>query len=162
MDDRLREVFEKSGEKVSLIGWSLGGLLAREVARRNPDFVRSVIMLGSPIGNPKSTKVWRLYESVSGQKIDEESIRRRIASLRDPVEGIPMTAIYSRTDAIVSARIAQLPPGPDVENIGVTASHLGMGFNPAVLYVIADRLKEQHSDDWQKFEIHGLRNLFYH
>jgi pimeloyl-ACP methyl ester carboxylesterase len=162
MDRQLHEAFEKSGEKVSLIGWSLGGLLAREVARRNQNMVRSVIMLGSPIGNPKSTNVWRLYESVSGQKIDEESIRRRIRTLRDPIEGIPMTAIYSRSDAVVSARIAQLPPGPNVENVGVAASHLGMGYNPAVLYVIADRLKQQHSDDWQQFEITGLRNLFYH
>jgi hypothetical protein len=48
-----------------------------------------------------------------------------------------------------------------VENVGVAASHLGMGFNPAVLYVIADRLK-QHSDDWEQFEINGLRNMFFH
>lgn len=161
LDDRLREAFDSSRKKVSLIGWSLGGLLAREVARRNPDLVRSVILLGSPIGDPKATNVWRLYESVSGQKLDDEMIRRRVDSLRQPIDGIPMTAIYSLSDAIVSARIAQLPPGPMVENVGVTASHLGMGFNPAVLYVIADRLK-QHSDDWQQFEINGMRNLFFH
>jgi pimeloyl-ACP methyl ester carboxylesterase len=161
LDDRLHEVFDSSGEKVSLIGWSLGGLLAREVARRNPDLVRSVILLGSPIGDPKSTNVWRLYESVSGQKVDEEAIRRRVDSLRQPIDGVPMTAIYSLSDAVVSAQIAQLPPGPMVENVGVAASHLGMGFNPAVLYVIADRLK-QHSDDWKQFEIDGFRNLFFH
>jgi pimeloyl-ACP methyl ester carboxylesterase len=161
LNDRLHEAFDSSGEKVSLIGWSLGGLLAREVARRNPDLVRSVILLGSPIGDPKSTNVWRLYESVSGQKIDEQAIAHRVDSLREPIEGIPMTAIYSQSDAIVSARIAQLPPGRLVENVGVTASHLGMGFNPAVLYVIADRLG-QHSDDWKKFEIDGYRNLFFH
>lgn len=161
LDERLQEAFEDSGEKVSLIGWSLGGLLAREVARRNPELVRSVILLGSPIGDPKATKAWRLYESVSGQKIDEEAIRRRIESLRQPIDGVPMTAIYSLTDAIVSARIAQLPPGPMVENVGVTASHLGMGFNPAVLFAIADRLR-QHSDDWKEFEINGLRNMFFH
>jgi pimeloyl-ACP methyl ester carboxylesterase len=161
LDDRLHEAFDSSGEKVSLIGWSLGGLLAREVARRNPDLVRSVILLGSPIGDPKRTKAWRLYESVSGQKVDAEAIRRRVESLREPIDGVPMTAIYSLSDAIVSARIAQLPPGPMVENVGVAASHLGMGFNPAVLYVIADRLR-QHSDDWKQFEINGFRNLFFH
>ena len=161
LDDRLREAFDSSGEKVSLIGWSLGGLLAREVARRNPDLVRSVILLGSPIGDPKATSIWRLYESVSGQKIDEEAIRRRVDSLRQPIDGVPMTAVYSLSDAIVSARIAQLPPGRMVENVGVAASHLGMGFNPAVLYIIADRLK-QHSDDWKPFEINGLRNMFFH
>lgn len=161
LDERLREAFESSGEKVSLIGWSLGGLFAREVARRNPDMVRSVILLGSPIGDPKATNVWRLYESVTNQKLDEVQIRRRVASLREPIDGIPMTAVYSLSDAIVSARIAQLPPGPLVENVGVTASHLGMGFNPAVLYVIADRLR-QRANDWKEFEINGLRNLFFH
>lgn len=161
LDDRLRESFEHSGEKVSLIGWSLGGLFARELARRNPDIVRSVILLGSPIGDPKATNVWRLYESVSGQSIDQEAIRDRVATLREPIDGIPMTAIYSLSDAVVSARIAQLPPGPMVENIGVTASHVGMGFNPAILYVIADRLR-QHQEDWKEFEINGLRNVFFH
>jgi len=161
LDERLHESFERSGEKVSLIGWSLGGLFARELARRNPDVVRSVIMLGSPIGDPKETNVWRLYESVSGQKLDEAAIQRRVEKLREPIDGIPMTAIYSLSDAVVSARIAQLPPGPMVENIGVTASHVGMGFNPAILYVIADRMR-QHQEDWQKFEINGLRNAFFH
>lgn len=161
LDDRLHETFESSGEKVSLIGWSLGGLYAREVARRNPDLVRSVILLGSPIGDPKATNAWRVYESVSGQQVDEEDIRRRVATLRKPIDGIPITAIYSLSDAIVSARIAQLPPGPMIENIGVPASHIGMGFNPAILYVIADRLA-QRQEDWQDFEINGLRNFFFH
>lgn len=161
LDDRLHESFESSGEKVSLIGWSLGGLYARELARRNPDLVRSVIMLGSPIGNPKATNAWRLYESVSGQKLDEAVIRHRVETLREPIDGIPMTAIYSVSDAIVSARIAQLPPGPMVENIGVAASHFGMGYNPAILYAIADRLR-QRQEDWQEFQINGFRNLFFH
>jgi hypothetical protein len=123
--------------------------------------VRSVILLGSPIGDPKATNVWRVYESVSGQKVDEEALRRRVATLRKPIDGIPMTAIYSLSDAMVSARIAQLPPGPMVENIGVPASHIGMGFNPAILYVIADRLA-QRQEDWKEFEINGLRNFFFH
>lgn len=161
LDYRLRKTYESSGGKVSLIGWSLGGLFARELARRNPDLVRSVIMLGSPIGNPKATNAWRLFQAVSGHDVDDEFIRRRIEGLREHIEGIPMTAIFSWTDAVVSSDIARLPPGEQVENVGVAASHFGMGFNPAVLYVIADRLR-QPEGEWQEFEISGLRNLFFH
>ena len=161
LDYRLHKLHERSGQKVSLIGWSLGGLFARELARRNPELVRSVILLGSPIGSPKATNAWRLYQMVSGQRVDDDTIRRRVAGLRDPVDGVPMTAIYSWSDAVVSSDIARLPPGETVENVGVTASHFGMGFNPAVLYVIADRLR-QPAGDWRPFQISGLRSLFYH
>ena len=160
LDYRLRKTFERSGRKVSLIGWSLGGLFARELARRNPDLVRSVILLGSPIGDPKATNAWRLYQAVSGHDVDEDFIRRRVEELRDPVAGVPMTAVYSHFDAIVSSDIAKLPPGDQVENIGMVGSHFGMGFNPAVLYVIADRLR-QTEGEWRPFEINGLRNLFF-
>ncbi len=161
LDYRLRKLYERSGGRVSLIGWSLGGLLAREMARRNPELVRSVIMLGSPIGCPKGTTVWRIYEAISGVSVDDEEVRRRVETLREPIDGIPMTAIYSLTDAVVSAEIARLPPGGAVENIGVTASHLGMGYNPTVLYVISDRLR-QPLGEWRPFEIRGIRNLFFH
>lgn len=161
LDERLEQVYEHSGDKVSLVGWSLGGLFAREVARRNPDRVRSVITLGSPIGCPKATNAWRLYETVSGVSVDDKKIRKRVKKLRKPIDGVSMTAIYSETDAIVAAEIAQLPPGPKVENIGVKASHMGMGFNPAILYVIADRLR-QKPHRWRRFDISGLRKVFYH
>ncbi len=162
LDKRLHEIYEREGEKVSLVGWSLGGLFARELARRYPDLVRSVITLGSPIGDPRATNVWRLYETVSGISLDDRAIRRRIESFRAPIEGVSMTAVYSMTDAVVSDEIAQIPPGPMVENVGVRASHIGMGFNPAILYVIADRLR-QHPERWSPFEIEGLlAKVLYH
>jgi pimeloyl-ACP methyl ester carboxylesterase len=161
LDDRLQQIYEVSGGKVSLIGWSLGGMFARELARRNPEQVRSVITLGSPIGDPRSTNAWRLFEVVSGINIDHEFIRRRVEQLREPIHDIPMTAIYSKSDAVVSSEIAMLPPGANVENIGVAASHLGMGYNPAVFYAIADRLRQQEGQ-WQPFEIDGFRKIFFH
>ena len=162
LDKRLQEVHARSGDKVSLVGWSLGGLLARELARRNPQHVRAVITLGSPIGDPKATNSWRLYEYLSNiQRRRCRAIRRRIATLRDPIEGVPMTALYSETDAVVAADIAKLPPGPMVENVGVRASHFGMGFNPAILYLIADRLRHRPRN-WQRFNIDGLRRFFFH
>jgi pimeloyl-ACP methyl ester carboxylesterase len=160
LDARLEQIYESSGGKVSLIGWSLGGLLAREVARRNPALVRSVITLGSPIGSPRATNAWRLFEAISGIDIDDEMVRQRVREVRKPIGDMPMTAIYSTSDAVVSWEIAKLPPGDKVENIGISASHFGMGFNPTVLFAIADRLR-QPEDAWRPFEIHGVRNLFY-
>jgi dienelactone hydrolase len=161
LDARLDTLYARSGKKVSLVGWSLGGLFAREMARRNPDKVRLVITLGSPLGNPRATNAWRLYEFLSGTSIDEARIQQRLRSLRDPLNNVPVTAIYSRSDAIVSSQIARLPEGKLVENLGINTSHLGMGFNPAVLYAIADRLR-QPEGSWTPFEIRGLRNLFFH
>ncbi|MFQ5982477.1 MAG: esterase/lipase family protein [Woeseiaceae bacterium] len=161
LDQRLRALFGKSGGKVSLVGWSLGGVLARELARRNPQFVRTVITLGSPIGEPKATTIWRLYEYVSGISLQDRDIRKRIDSLQEPIPEVPLTAIYSNSDAIVSSQIAQVPPGEHVENIGVNTSHFGMGFNPAVFFALADRLR-QPEGAWAPFEISGLRKLFYH
>jgi len=161
LDKKLRELFELSGGTVSLVGWSLGGLLAREMARRQPDLVRSVITLGSPLGNPKATNAWRLYEMMSGFKVQDKKIRRRVRLVREPIPGVPVTSILSKTDAVVSWEISRLPPGDLVENIGITGSHIGMGFNPAVLFAIADRLRQKEGD-WSPFEIAGMRNLFYY
>ncbi|MFQ6007208.1 MAG: alpha/beta fold hydrolase [Woeseia sp.] len=161
LDQRLEALYVESGGKVSLIGWSLGGLLAREMARRNPQFVRTVITLGSPTGNPKSTAVWRLYEYVSGTSLSDRAIRERIEDFRKPIPDLPVTSIYSKTDAVVSWRIATIPAGEMAENIGIHMSHFGMGFNPAVFFAIADRLS-QAEGEWSPFEISGLRRFFYH
>lgn len=161
LDRRLKALFEESGGKVSLVGWSLGGLYAREMARRNPHFVRNVITLGSPIGEPKATNIWCLYEYVSGVSLSDSEVRQRIDSLRDPIPDVPVTAIYSKSDAIVSSEIAKIPPGRHVENIGVNTSHVGMGFSPTVYFALADRLRQQEGS-WTPFEINGLRNLFFH
>jgi len=161
LDERLLKLFKETGRRVSIVGWSLGGLYARELARRNPEAVRNVITLGSPHGDPKATNAWRLYEALSGIRVDDDEIRSRLVDLRSPLHNVPVTAIYSRTDAIVSSSIAKLPPGNRTENIGLSTSHIGMGFNPLVLYLVADRLR-QPADEWTPFEFTGLRNFFYH
>ena len=161
LDARLHKIYKESGRRVSVIGWSLGGLYARELARRNPGIVRNVVTLGSPHGDPKATNAWRLYEAISGINIDDDIIQERLDKIRDPINDVPVTAIFSKSDAIVSADIAQLPKGHNSENIGVNTSHIGMGYNPVVLYLIADRLR-QAADDWTPFEFSGLRNFFYH
>ena len=112
-------------------------------------------------GDPKATNAWRIYEALSGISVDDQLITDRVEKFREPVGDVPVTAVFSKSDAIVSAEIARLPRGNKVENIGISTSHIGMGFNPVVLYLIADRLR-QSQDDWMPFEISGFRNLFYH
>lgn len=135
---RLAELYQRQGRKVSLIGWSLGGVLAREIARHSPGSVRRVITLGSPInGHPHSNNVDALYRWVNGraQKVDWEGFQRR----RVP-PNVPCTAIYSKSDGIVAWHCSREEETPHTENVEVRASHLGLGVNPLVLRAIAERL----------------------
>ena len=158
--ERLRVVHETTGEKVSLVGWSLGGVMARLLARRAPDAIRQVITLGSPFaGSPKASNVWRAYELLTGQKIDDAHTKAQLAEVSAPPP-VPATAIYSREDGVVAWQNCLEPAGPESENIQVHGSHLGLGVNPAVLYAIADRLA-QPMDDWHPFAAKGLMGLMY-
>lgn len=155
--DRLRELCEVHGRTVSLIGWSLGGLYARELAKLYPEAVRQVITLGTPFaGHPKATNAWRLYEFVTGHKIGAPNIHE---PLRAPPP-LPTTSIFSRSDGVVAWQCSFQKEGPLAENIEVEASHLGMGLNPMTFYAIADRLA-QPEGAWKPFERSGLLRLFY-
>lgn len=98
---RLTEVGD--GQPVLLVGWSLGGVYARELARAAPDQIRAVVTLGSPFsGDPKQNIVWRLYEWIAGHKVDEPPIPRVTA--KPPV---PHLALWSRRDGIIAPRAAR-------------------------------------------------------
>jgi hypothetical protein len=156
---RLRDLHEQSGEKVSLVGWSLGGIYARELARQQPHRVRQVITLGSPFNlSNKANHAWRLYERLSGQTIDSQPEQMNL--LRAPLE-VPATAIYSRSDGVVAWQTCIDDENREqTQNIEVPGSHCGLGHNPMVLYVIADRLS-QPPDAWKPFDRSGLRKLVY-
>jgi pimeloyl-ACP methyl ester carboxylesterase len=149
----LSEACEATGRKVSLIGWSLGGVYARELAKALPEFVRGVITLGSPFaGPPKSTNAWRIYELTSGRSIEREH-----ESYELPVAPpVPTTSIYSRSDGIVAwqGSIQQADHG-QTENIEVIASHIGLGLNPSAWWAVADRLA-QPEGQWKPFDRFGL------
>ncbi len=138
---RLNEVVEEAGGPVSLIGHSLGGIYAREVARAAPDNVRRVVTVGSPFaGDLKSNIVWPMYEAVTGTRI--KSIPAdTMAKMNEPLP-MPTTAIYSRTDGVVSWFACIDQDAPMAENIAIPSSHVGLIHNPAALYVIADRLAQ--------------------
>jgi pimeloyl-ACP methyl ester carboxylesterase len=153
----IRALADRTGQPVSLIGWSLGGIYAREMAKELPEVSRCVITLGTPFtGHPKATNVWRVYEWLSGTKVGDEPLMQQIR--RPPP--VPTTSIYSRTDGIVSWRCCLNEPGPLAENIEVHASHVGMGMNPLALYAIADRLA-QPIGRWQPFDASGARRWFF-
>lgn len=157
---RLRAIHDLTGQKVSLVGWSLGGIMARIVACRAPDAVRQVITLGSPFaGSPKATNVWRAYELLTGHHIESDNAKSQLAEAASPPP-VPSTAIYSREDGVVAWQICREQPGPATDNIEVHGSHIGLGVNPAVLYAVADRLA-QAEDDWHPFDRHGVKSLVY-
>lgn len=157
MQERLASLFRASRRKVSLIGWSLGGVYARDIAAELPDAVRSCIMLGSPIhGHPRSTNAWRIYELASGQSVDDPDLQLPMPALPP----VPTTAIFSRTDGVVAWRCSVEPKTPMSESIEVDGSHCGLGAHPAVLYAIADRLA-QPEGAWQPFDRSGLRAFVY-
>ncbi len=118
----LRELNETSGRKVSIVGWSLGGVYARQLAKMEPDLVRSVITLGSPFAaGPKSTNAWRVYEIASGRRADEEDARFGGALSATPP--VPTTAIFSRTDGICAWQGCMEQTSATSESIEVESSH---------------------------------------
>ena len=145
---RIRELSDRHGRSVSLIGQSLGGIYARELAKQAPEDVRQVITLGTPFtGKPGPSNVSRLYEALNGREHLDPAVR---AARRVPPP-VPTTSIYSRTDGIVAWRCSVEPLGPHAESIDVpAASHAGMGVNPLVLKVIVERLA-QPAGQWKPY-----------
>ena len=154
----LRDAFERSRRKVSLVGWSLGGVYARELAKELPEAVRCVITLGSPFsGPPKATNAWRIYELTSGRDIEDEHANYEL-HVAPPV---PTTSIFSRSDGIVAWKASMQQPSyghERSENIEVVASHIGLGVNPSAWWAIADRLA-QAEGGWKPFDRGGLFGL---
>ena len=157
--DRVSELRERYGRPVSLVGWSLGGIYAREIARRIPDAVRQVITLGSPFGGERrGHRVGWLHRAVTGEDLPPD-LRARLNRLAGPVP-VPSTSIFSKSDGVVTWRACVDEDGHQADNIEIIGSHLGLGFNPVVLYAIADRLA-QPEESWTPFDKSGLRRLFY-
>ena len=143
---RLDELHARYGQKVSLVGWSMGGVFARELAKDRPDAVRQVITLGSP---------FRAGYRSDG-RMDEELAER----LREAPASVPCTAVYSRADGIVPWSACREDPSETTDNIEVPASHFGLAVSPLVLWIVADRLALPE-DEWSPFESEGLMPLLY-
>ena len=143
MPGGLRDLAETTGGPVSVIGWSMGGIFARELAREHPEHVRQVITLGSPIGvaHGHRTRADRTYNllSVMHARRGEYPTRAQLAA---PLP-VPSTSIYSKLDGIVGWRSCLAEPSETHQNVEVRCAHLGFGMDPPTLWAVADRLAQQ-------------------
>lgn len=148
--ERLHQLHHRHERSVSLIGWSLGGIYARRLARRFPDQVRQVITLGSPfrITEHDRSAASALYDRL--RPTHAIGIDQLLPGGPDMPLPVPSTSIYTRTDGVVRWWQCLETVGPTAENIEVLGSHSGLGFNPAAIYAVSDRLARP-IDDWKPF-----------
>jgi pimeloyl-ACP methyl ester carboxylesterase len=159
LEQKIRYMHYKSGRRVSLVGWSLGGMYAMYGAHVATECVRSVITLGSPVsldanGSQSPPLVKALYRLIAHPMGTRAHLAQsRAKYLRRPKElPVPVSCIYSVADGVVPPQEATIDGNPALhENIRVAGSHLGLGFNPLVLWIVADRLA-QPENRWQPFE----------
>ena len=161
------QIHRRHQRKVTLIGWSLGGVHALAVAHRAEYAVRGVITLGSPLHPPSAdgtdmTSIGRaLQTAASSINAKPVAIPERWRNLALKLsDALPVSSVFSRTDGVVPWRRSELAPGANRENIRVVSSHIGLGFNPTVFYAIADRLALREGK-FKPFNTNGMRSLIY-
>ncbi len=159
MPEALRDLAERTGGPVSVVGWSLGGLYARYLAKRYPEDITQVITLGSPVGvsDGHRTHADLAFNRLSFLHAHGADVPRR-ADVGGPVP-VPSTSVYSRLDGVVSWR-ACLTEGDQHQNVEVHCSHLGFGVDPATLWLVADRLA-QPPGTWRPFQPAPFLRPFY-
>lgn len=141
LEDKLVDMYEKHKAQVTLIGWSLGGIYARQLSRLRPEMVDQLITLGSPyMGVTEPNRAQLTYRMVKrGEKISEVT-EDWVKRLQEHIS-VPSTAIYSKSDGIVSWKVCREDSDrPMHKNIEVKSSHIGMGMNKSVLKIIAELL----------------------
>ena len=140
LNQRLQKLQAEHQAPVSLIGWSLGGVFVREMARHQPQLVRHLFTLGAPItGRPDANNMLPLFRVANRGKavnLDWDGFRRRCTP-----PPVPCTAIYTKSDGIVAWQCSMETPAEHTESVEVRGSHFGLVFNPQVLRVIAERLR---------------------
>lgn len=152
LSDWVVNVYRQSRRRVSLVGWSLGGVMARELAKRMPDTIRQVVTLGSPIsGQPETSTISWVYERIAGPLETSDEMKTLMDNIRRPPEHVPSTAIFTKSDGIVPWRGCIEPEAAHTDNIEVRASHCGLGVNPFVFFAVADRLALPENQ-WSRFD----------
>ena len=134
LETELEQIVEETGQKVSLIGWSLGGIMARWFASHHPQLVRQIITLGTPFGDPRAVIVYPLMERLRHHPMTEDDFDEWVDMCNAPLsDDIPLSIVYSRSDGFVSPHIATRQDTRTVENIHVPCSHVGFTVNPMSL-----------------------------
>lgn len=163
--NNVRKMAEKHDRKVALVGQSLGGIFARELARRYPDLVDRVITLGSPAHFGEGTKdvnamVARVMALYTGRAVADllAEVQALDVDMSEPPADVPLVSICSRYDGVAPISTTRIPQryllnSDDAprENIEIVCSHCGMGVNPLVLLAVADRLAEDRTN-WVPFD----------
>ncbi|MEM9501207.1 MAG: alpha/beta fold hydrolase [Pseudomonadota bacterium] len=138
LEDRLVALHKRSGEPIVLLGWSLGGIYARELAHRHPEKVTKVITMGSPFsGSPRANNVWRAYQFITGHQVDNPPIEADV-SAKPPVETV---ALWSPNDNAIAPRSAAGLPGERDRAIAVRCTHLGFTYSPDVITTVLTELE---------------------
>jgi pimeloyl-ACP methyl ester carboxylesterase len=168
LEQKIRHLHHSTGRRVSLVGWSLGGVFALYGALQAPECVRHLVTLGSPVnvgpeGSQASPLVKALYRMVAHPMGPEVHVMQpRVKKLREHLlPDVPMSCLYSLSDGVVPPQEATVDgPAGRCENIRVCGSHTGLGFNPMVLSIVADRLA-QPEGAWQPFNPAGWPGAVY-
>ncbi|WP_339882997.1 alpha/beta hydrolase [Polaribacter vadi] len=161
--EKLDEIFEKHQEKVSLVGWSGGGLFAKIIANRYPEKVEQLITIGSPVWGVKNMKtpIIKTLEFVRGAKLRERNLKF-IKELEE-IPQVPITCIYTKTDGLIPWKNCMEAETfrDDIKNVEVFGSHCGMGANATVLLTVANALNSNLEKVQEKTIIEKVETLFY-
>ncbi len=163
LQKRLKEIVLQRQQKITIIGWSLGGLYARALANMNSEHVRQVITLGSPFGIPTvesegvQSAVGRIFMLLNSGGTDPMMDK---PELWQNTPSVPFTGIYTESDGVVHWHYCLDEKQERSENIRVPGSHVGLTHNPAVLYLLADRLKVR-PESWTAFNSIGWRERLF-
>lgn len=138
LEARVLDLHERSNDKVVLVGWSLGGVFAREMAKRHPDKIAGVVTMGSPFsGNPRANNGWRAYHLVTGHRVEEPPIETDV-HVKPPV---PTIALWSPRDGIVSPRASCGKPGERDRAVALRCTHMGFAFSPEAIEAVLRELE---------------------
>jgi pimeloyl-ACP methyl ester carboxylesterase len=138
LEERLALLHARHGQKVVLVGWSLGGLFARELAKRQPHAVAKVISMGSPFsGSPRANNAWRAYQFITGHSVDAPPVEAELA-VKPPVETV---ALWSANDAVIAPRCAAGRPGERDRAVALRCTHLGFTYDPQVIAALLAELE---------------------
>jgi pimeloyl-ACP methyl ester carboxylesterase len=137
---RLDEMHGRTRAKVTLIGWSMGGILARMIARKRPEATRRIISMAAPFtGDPFANRAWQVYERLSGHSLCHPIAQAQIAESK-LVPPVAATSLYSRSDGVVAWETCLEPDADHTDNIEIVSAHCAFGFNAQALLAVARTL----------------------
>jgi len=138
LEQRVEQLHAKYGQKVVLVGWSLGGIFARELAKRNPQAIAKVISMGTPFsGSVYANNAWRIYQLVTGHAVDQPPVKAQLA-VKPPVETV---ALWSPRDGVISPRSASGRAGERDRAVALRCTHLGFASSPEAIAAVAEELE---------------------